>query len=202
MLGMKFLKTIYYIFIAFVVIIALLLISSAFPIPGNFKAMTVLSGSMEPAIKMGSVVIVKPMDDYKIGDIITFGKTKTPTTHRIHDIRITEGSPSYATKGDANDTPDTKEILQRDIIGKVLFSVPYAGYVVTFAQKPIGFMLIIVVPVTFIIYDEFRKVWKEIKKIRTKKKDKEQDEEIQDNKDEIDELKKEIDELRKGSDIE
>ena len=125
------------------------------------------SGSMEPAIKTGSVAAVKPSDNYKIGDIITFGemsKTKTPTTHRIYDMRVQEGKPVYITKGDANNAPDAREIQKRDIIGKVLFDVPYVGYAVDAAKKPFGFMLIIIVPAAIIIYDEIRKIIKEIKK--------------------------------------
>jgi len=170
---MKLLKTIYYIFIGFIAVVAILLIFSAFPIPGNFKVMTVLSGSMEPAIKTGSVVIVKPADDYKIGDIITFGpyaKTKAPTTHRIYDIKVTEGRVSYITKGDANNAPDTKEVLKRNIIGKVLFSIPYIGYAVETARKPLGFMVLIIIPAVIIIYDEARKIYEEIKKKKTKTK--------------------------------
>jgi len=170
---MKLLKTIYYIFIGFIAVVAILLIFSAFPIPGNFKVMTVLSGSMEPAIKTGSVVIVKPADDYKIGDIITFGpyaKTKAPTTHRIYDIKVTEGRVSYITKGDANNAPDTKEVLKRNIIGKVLFSIPYIGYAVETARKTLGFMVLIIIPAVIIIYDEARKIYEEIKKKKTKTK--------------------------------
>ena len=66
---MKPFKIIYYIFLAFIVAIALLLIVSVFPITGNYKLMIVQSGSMAPAIKMGGLVIVKPADDYKIGDV-------------------------------------------------------------------------------------------------------------------------------------
>ncbi|GAI45652.1 unnamed protein product, partial [marine sediment metagenome] len=146
---MKPFKIIYYIFIAFIAAIAVLLVLSTFPIPGNFKVMTVLSGSMEPAIKMGSVVVVKPSDEYKIGDVISFGeitRTKAPATHRIYDIKITEGQPVYITKGDANNAPDQREIPKREVIGKVLFDVPYFGYAVDFAKKPLGFALIIIVP--------------------------------------------------------
>ncbi|MCK4781337.1 signal peptidase I [Candidatus Parcubacteria bacterium] len=164
---MKIFKIIYYIFIGLIALVAVLLIVSTFEIPGNFKAMTVLSGSMEPAIKMGSVVVVKPAGDYKINDVITFGemtKTKTPTTHRIVDMRVTEGVPSYITKGDANNAPDTREVLKKEIIGKVLFSVPYAGYAVDAARKPIGFALLIIIPALLIIFDEVRKIYAEIKK--------------------------------------
>ncbi|MCD6528572.1 signal peptidase I [bacterium] len=164
---MKLFKTIYYIFIGVIAAIAVLLVVSAFEIPGSFKVMTVLSGSMEPAIKMGSIVVVKPVNNYKIGDIITFGpynKRKPPTTHRIYDIEVVEGKPVYITKGDANNAPDTREVLKRDIIGKVLFDVPYLGYAVETARKPIGFVLLIIIPAVIIIYDEIRKIVEEVKK--------------------------------------
>lgn len=121
---------------------------------------------MEPKIKMGSIVLVKPVSDYKIGDVITFGpysKTKAPTSHRIYDIRVVDSQPVYITKGDANNAPDPREIQKKDIIGKVLFSVPYVGYAVDFAKKPLGFGLIIIVPALLIIFDEVKNIFREIK---------------------------------------
>jgi len=167
---MKPLKIIYYILFASIIIIAGLLIISVFPITGNIKFMIVQSGSMVPAIKMGSIVMVKPVDEYKIGDVISFGevtKTKSPTTHRIYDIKVTEGIPSYITKGDANNTPVTKEIEKSEIIGKVFLNIPYIGYAVDFTKKPLGFALIIIVPATVIIGDEIKKIYGEVKKKKT-----------------------------------
>lgn len=166
---MKILKLIYSIFVGFIAVVALLLIISVLPITGNFKTMTVISGSMEPVIKVGSVVVVKPQNDYKIGDIVTFGKTKIPTSHRIYDIKVDAGQPVFITKGDANNAPDTTEIKKADIMGRVLFSVPYAGYAVEFAKKPMGFALIIIVPALLIIADEARKIYEQIKKKRSEK---------------------------------
>ena len=164
-------KIIYYIFIAFIVIIAILLIVSVFPITGNYKLMIVQSGSMTPAIKMGSVVVAKPAENYQIGDVITFGpytRTQAPTTHRIYDIKVTDGNPVYITKGDANNAPDQREITKRDIVGKVLFSIPYLGYAVDFAKRPLGFSLIIIVPAALIIIDEIKNIYGEIKKKKPK----------------------------------
>ena len=169
------LKWFYYVFLGFIAIIAVLLIISVLPITGNIKFMTVQSGSMSPAIKMGSVVMVKPIDDYKIGDVITFGqltKTKSPTTHRIYDIKVVDNTPVYVTKGDANNASDQREISKREIIGKVLISVPYAGFAVDAARKPIGFMLIIIIPAGLIIFDEARKIYEEVKKRKKKKENK------------------------------
>ena len=168
----KFLKPLYYLFLACIVAVALLLIVSTLPITGNLKVLTVLSGSMEPAIHTGSVVIVKPTSNYGVGDVITFGpntKTQIPTTHRIAETRTQDGQMIYKTRGDANNGEDTKEVLAKDIIGKVYLSVPYAGYVVEFVRQPIGLILVIVLPAIFIVYDEVRKIMKEIVKMKKKK---------------------------------
>ncbi len=167
----KILKIIYYIFLLFIVIIAALLIVSVFPITGNYKLMIVQSGSMTPAIKQGSVVIVKPAADYKIGDVITFGpysKTKAPMTHRIYEIKVVDNNPVYITKGDANNAPDTREVQKRDVLGKVLFSLPYVGFAVEAAKKPLGFTLIIIVPAAIIIFDEIKKIIYEVVKKKNK----------------------------------
>jgi len=159
-------KIIYYIFIGFLVLTALLLIVSALPVTGNIRFMVVQSGSMEPAIKMGSVVMVRPTEDYNVGDIITFQRRgeANSTTHRIVDIRVVGGESVYTTQGDANNAPDLREFRKSEVMGKTLFSIPYFGYLVVFAQKPIGFVLIIVVPAAIIVGDEIRKIIKEIKR--------------------------------------
>ena len=170
-------KTIYYIFIVFFSVIALSLVISIFPITGNFKVFVVESGSMQPAISTGSVVIVKPVDNYKIGDIITFGgkrKGQAPITHRINEMKLVVGEPHYITKGDANNTTDSKEVLKKDIVGKVLFHIPYLGYAVAFAKKPIGFALIIIIPAGIIIFDESKAIWKEIWRIKKEKNNKDE----------------------------
>ena len=176
---MKIFRFIYYIFIVFIVVIAGLLIISVFPITGNIKFMIVQSGSMTPAIKTGSLVMVKPAHstgsgqaDYKIGDVITFGpvtKTKAPTSHRIYDIKVNEGNIIYITKGDANDTPDTREVPKNEVLGKVLFDIPYLGYAVNFAKKPAGFALIIIIPASIIIFDEVKNIYGEVKKKKESK---------------------------------
>ncbi|OIO46727.1 MAG: signal peptidase I [Parcubacteria group bacterium CG1_02_40_25] len=171
---MKIWQTIYYVFLGVIGAIALLLIVSVFPITGNFKVLTVQSGSMMPAIKTGSIVLVKPTNNYKIGDIITFGqisKTKTPTTHRIAEIEMANGQPIYTTKGDANNAPDQKQVSAKEVIGRVLLDVPFLGYAVAAAKKPWGFMLLIAVPALLVIYEEAHKIWQEIKKSKTKKLD-------------------------------
>lgn len=165
----KILKIIQNIITVAIVIIGLFLIITLFPIKDNFQVKVVLSGSMEPTIHTGSIVVIKPSSQYKIGDVVMFGKdtkTEIPTTHRIVSNRAVEGVVLFTTKGDANEDPDTTEIRQSDIHGKVLFTVPFMGYVIDFVRKPIGIIIVIIVPALFIIYDEIRKIIKEVKKIR------------------------------------
>lgn len=146
------------------VALAVLLVAARLPIPGNYKVFTVISGSMEPALKIGSMIVSAPAKDYQIGDIVTFGEisdTKVPATHRIHDIKIVDGALVYITKGDANKTPDGREVPQSEVFGKVLFSVPYLGYVLNFVRQPLGFSLIIVLPASLIVLSELVKIWRQ-----------------------------------------
>lgn len=164
----KLFKIIYFAFTAFIILIAVLLIVSVLPITGNYKVLTVISGSMEPVIKVGSVAVIKPAADYNVGDIVTFGKfgrNNNPITHRIAGVELSEdGTKLYTTKGDANNGPDQNKISKKDILGKVLFTIPYLGYAVDFAKKPAGFALIIIVPALAIILDEAKKIYFEVKK--------------------------------------
>ncbi len=158
--------TFYAIFIALLLAIAGLFLASMLPIPGNIEIKIVKSGSMEPTILTGSIVVVKPAASYAKGDIVTFGedtKQQIPTTHRIIDIQGDFSSLSYITQGDANEEKDPQPITQRDIIGKVVFWVPYMGYVLDFARQPIGFTLMIGIPAGVIILDELIRIFNEVR---------------------------------------
>lgn len=135
-------------------------------LPGGWQLFAVQSGSMEPAIKTGSLVVVHPAADYQVGEVITFKNAPTPTTHRIQNI--SEGI--YMTKGDANDAPDSEPVRQEQILGKVAFLAPYLGYPVTLAKSKEGFLMLIVIPATLIIYSEILNIKTEIEKIKKKKK--------------------------------
>lgn len=108
--------------------------------------------------------MVKSMESYGVGDVITFGprsKTKPPTTHRIIEVKA---DGNFVTKGDANDDEDMRTVSRYEVIGKVLFSIPYVGYAVAAAQKPWGFVVIVVIPAVIIIWEEVQKIWREMKK--------------------------------------
>ncbi|NOQ68039.1 signal peptidase I [Patescibacteria group bacterium] len=177
---MKISKIINKLFTVVVFAVVLLIVVSVLPIPGNYKLLIVQSGSMEPAIKTGSVVAVKPVENYKANDVITFedgGKSKT-TTHRIVDTEVVSGKVFYITKGDANNAEDSSKVPEDKIVGKVLTSVPYVGYILAMAKEPAGFVLLVIIPCVIIILEEVGKIWKEVKKGKKEKKDTESDTEL------------------------
>lgn len=166
-------KIAYGLFVTLLVGVAALLLVTLLPITGNAEIKIVKSGSMEPTIPTGSVVAVMPSKAYKVGDVITFGKdtkTQIPTTHRIIAERAEGNQTYFTTKGDANEEQDPREVPAREIIGKVLFHVPYAGYILDFARQPMGFVLLIGFPAAMIVFDESINIYREVVRIRRRKK--------------------------------
>ncbi len=157
----------------FLIAIGTLVVLSFLPLPGNYKIFTVQSGSMEPAIHTGSLIFVKPLADYSVGDIVT-KKTDDPkmtVTHRVVTKEEIDGQTVFETKGDANDSSDGEKFGKDMIIGKKFLTIPFLGYLTSYAKTQMGIILIIIIPAVIIIYDEFNKIVAEIKKIRHKKLD-------------------------------
>lgn len=127
------------------------------PLAGDTHYLVVQSGSMEPALPVGSVVIIKPVDPNKLqkNEIICF-KLSGPQsiTHRIIDVT----DNGFITKGDANNASDNFVVEKKDVIGKVVLTIPYVGYLNHFVKTPLGFTLLIVLPATIIIAGEMRNI--------------------------------------------
>lgn len=94
----------------------------------------ILTGSMEPVIYPGDVILIKKLtkeeEVYKLkeGDIITFKIEDITITHRIKEIKSDEaGNLSFVTKGDNNDTEDSWIVLPNDLRGTVRNVVPKVG---------------------------------------------------------------------------
>lgn len=84
----------------------------------GFRIYRVISGSMQPALQIGDVIIVKKSNNYYERDIITYSNGLTTITHRIIAINNDE----VITKGDANEVDD-KPINKEQIIGKFFFRI-------------------------------------------------------------------------------
>ncbi|MGL5530599.1 MAG: signal peptidase I [Culicoidibacterales bacterium] len=114
------------------VIIIVLAVLGVFPI--QFYAVT--SGSMEPTIATGSVVLVnKTQKQVETGDVITFLSGQQAVTHRVIAVEATESGPLYTTQGDANNAIDPGQRTPDQIVGKVLFGIPLIGTLILFVQN-------------------------------------------------------------------
>lgn len=137
--------------------------------PAGMRLLVVRSGSMEPKVRTGSLVVVRQVGYYNVNDVITFRapQLRELVTHRVVKISQTEQGVQFTTKGDANDSADSQTIPFRAIIGTVRFSIPILGYAFSFAQSPIGLMILIVVPAIFLLQSEGRKFivsWNEFRR--------------------------------------
>lgn len=121
---------------------------------------------MEPAIPTGAVVLVKDRPGgYSVGDTITFKQQTATVTHRVKAIeKDSNNKISYRTQGDANSDPDSNLVASENVIGSVRLVVPYLGLLVNKAQTPQGFVLLVVVPATIIVYEESKNIVREVLK--------------------------------------
>ncbi len=124
----------------------------------GYQLKTVLSGSMEPEFKTGSVIVVEPGGDmtrFQKGDIITFMENQDKLiTHRVIDIVHTGGNIMYETKGDNNNAPDSTLVMSENVVAHYSgVTIPYLGYVGKFSQSKEGAALLLILPgVALLLY--------------------------------------------------
>ena len=117
----------------------------------GFSVYTVVTGSMEPEIMIGDIVIVRkvPQAEIKIGDNITFLRGDMVITHKV--MKTTENG--FITQGVANNTADS-EVPYTSVYGKVIFKSTVIGAIYEIVGSPYGFLFVIVVPLfLFVIYE-------------------------------------------------
>ncbi|OGC50443.1 signal peptidase I [candidate division WWE3 bacterium RIFCSPHIGHO2_01_FULL_40_23] len=122
----------------------------------NVNFFVVRSGSMEPVIKSGSLLVSVRFDNYFPKDVVTF---KSPATgefvsHRIEEKDFEDGRNVYFTKGDANKEVDDWSVKEEEVIGKVLIVIPLLGRLVSFMQTLRGLVFLIYLPCAIIIFWE------------------------------------------------
>jgi len=129
------------------------------------KLFVIQSGSMEPSIETASLILSVPRENYTKGEVISFNSKGRVVTHRIARVDVKNGTPMYFTKGDANEDLDAGLVYSEDIVGSVMLVVPKVGYAVDQAKTPKGFILLVIIPATIIIYEELRKILSELRKM-------------------------------------
>ena len=131
----------------------------------NVTPLIVLTESMDPTICSGDLIITKKIDagEVKAGDIISFydpaGNGTSIVTHRVQEIVTNEdGTRSFITKGDANNTEDKKPVPAEKLVGLYKFSFAGLGSVAMFMQTIPGLLICVLVPLLLLIgYDVIRR---------------------------------------------
>lgn len=174
----RVLNTITTVMVVIVVALAVLLVGFRFI---GFDTYIVLSGSMEPAYKTGSLIYARDTEpeDVEIGDVITFklADNETRVTHRVVDIQGEGTALEFVTKGDNNEDIDASPVPANMLMGKVKLCIPFLGYVANYIQNPpglyfaagVGVLLIVLMFLTDALIEEDKKAKKKSQKAQVEK---------------------------------
>jgi signal peptidase len=131
------------------------LAGNAFPMPLGFGLSVVLSGSMEPELSTGDLLLVVAREEYKPDEVVVFLDGRSAVVHRI----ISMDGDTVITQGDANNQAD-EPISTELICGKVVLAIPLVGYLVSVIKTPLGTLLILALAV-WLLNRSFRREQKE-----------------------------------------
>jgi signal peptidase len=129
------------------------------------RSLTVMSGSMEPALRVGDVVVnsrVRPADA-RVGDIVTFSDpegTGKLITHRVRRLRIVDGTAHVVTKGDNTNAVERWDVPADGSLGRVEYRVPLLGFLVFWLHGALASVALIVVPALLLAAFELRRIWR------------------------------------------
>jgi signal peptidase len=150
---------------AVAIALAALALAVVVPLAFGARPFTVLTGSMEPAIAAGDVVIeerISPLDA-EPGDVVTFKDPEDQSqliTHRVRSIRRDGSSLRFVTQGDANNTVEHWRIASGGELGRVLYAIPWVGHLTVLTHTRIGLLLILFVPLLLLAIDELLRIWR------------------------------------------
>jgi len=140
----------------------------------SYKVAIVRSGSMEPSIKTGSLVVYGRASQYRIGDVIAFpnpkGTENIVTIHRvIEKNEAEEDTTSFVTRGDNNEAQDQDPVELEKVLGRVWFAIPMIGYAISWVKVTPLFLAVILVPISILFYHEGLNFAKKMRKKRAQK---------------------------------
>lgn len=148
-----------WLFLAAFVSVILFTLGSNTNLLAGYKSYLVQSGSMEPTIMTGDIVVVQGQPEYLKNDVVAFFSSEgRVVTHRIISGSKEAKNTVYITKGDANRSTDSDTTTPDKIIGKVILVIPKLGYFVAFSKSLPGLFILIFVPAFALILDELLKL--------------------------------------------
>jgi signal peptidase len=136
----------------------------ALPNAIGMRSFTDRSGSMEPNIHVGDVVIDKKIHplDARPGDVVTFSDPsgeKRLITHRVRSLKVTGDVVHVVTKGDANNTVERWTVPADGQIGKVVLRVWKIGYPLVYVHSRYGLIGLVAIPAFLLCLLELKRIW-------------------------------------------
>jgi signal peptidase I len=145
----------------------------------QYPALAVASGSMckvehmycdgwshpfSRTLHVGDLIIVRGVEPKEInaapepdGDIIVFHQPlggNELIVHRAIKKEIgSHGEISFTTKGDGNSAPDSVEVPEDQVVGKVILRIPWIGHIALFLHNSSGILIIIILIVILVIVE-------------------------------------------------
>jgi len=128
-----------------VVLIAAFVVFFTFPASGRIGLLIVKSGSMRPHMPSGSLLVFKTVrfEDVRGGQIVVFRDGKSSDsliTHRAVEKVYENGASYIKTQGDSNHRPDTALVAKDEFMGRAVWVIPMAGYILAFTKTPMGLL--------------------------------------------------------------
>lgn len=145
----------------------------------------IVTESMEPDLEVGDIILSKEVTDYsslEIGDVITYqgevgSYANKLITHQIIDIDASNPNNIIFTTKGTNPMSTVDPLIEQDqIVSKMVFEIPLLGKLMQLINKPIGFILLIVIPLAICLFKEIKNF---IETLNNKEEDEEESEEIE-----------------------
>jgi len=129
------------------------------------QSLTVMSGSMEPTIHTGDVVVTKPIApmDARVGDVLTYKEPHGAgrlITHRVKAMQAAGEKVGFTTQGDANDTSERWQVAATGQIARVTHRVPKLGYALGFMRDPNKRLWLLAIPALLLGLFELVRIWR------------------------------------------
>lgn len=127
------------------------------PSVGGILPLVVLTDSMYPEIHSGDLILchTEEPENVKVGDIIAFfdpaGNGTSVVTHRVTEVRESDGDITWTTKGDANNAEDAIPVPATKLVGVYQSRIGGLGNVVMFMQTTTGLIVCVVLPILLLV---------------------------------------------------
>ena len=131
----------------------------------GYHALTVVSGSMEPSIDVGDMVVNRSVSPLRArpGDVISFrdpSDLDRVITHRVQDVRVERLRAWFVTKGDANQAAERWDIPIDGKIGQVELRIPKVGYALNVVRSPFGRIAFLALPALILAASLLAAIWR------------------------------------------